>query len=670
MVSLASLTPLTEQIDFEPQRVQERGALYSFISSGTTPTSNDLNQSDFLLQEDCVTMPEDPSADEAAVTLNTTLLPLHVQAQVNPQFNLATAQSEGGLHLDPFLVTSLDCCAVTSINHQDNEGRTKLHYAVLAGSVSDVEHLLIVGASHAIVDSTGSQALHYAANEGNPNIIKLLLGSGADVRSEDPFGRSPLHLSSNRSTTAILLEACPVGTMVSAPDDFGDTPLHWALNALKSSGWDCAYDEVIESLLDASASVNKPNHEGVTPFHCILDILPHERRTLPLQKYSRLATLMFRFLELGANVLEAKPYGKLPFYSLLNTSKYYLQPALGYIESLPRWSSHHQSIYRIIQTFLNRGADPHTKVAGKTLLHYLIQNMFLGPSSDTRLLSIICERINLNRFDVLGCFPLHEVLQRPMCSGSSTGLAVINLLLSYGANADLVNSDGMPPLSFLLKNNVQGTRVMDFVETLLGGGASSFPLDLGDSLPIYLAARNFGSYVRESLISILLDRYDGRDWWSEQGKPPLLIANQGSLSWPQLWTLAYKSVGLKEDSGWSTLQEHIDRIAESLPQDVQGIICKMAKELLAAIYLQQIIKQFYEIYQPGEIFYTPMQEAILTSLCLSFHEVISKFSPCDLNQMGNRLGRLTGREFQQILLDANSIVAHSINNVGDIEFRH
>ena len=652
MVSLASLTPSIEQI-FEPQRVQEPGALCSFIPSGATPNLDDLNQSDSLPQEDCVTIPEDPSADEAAVTLNTTLLSLHEQAQINPQFNFVTAQSEEELHIDPFLVTSLDSSAATRINHQDNEGKTPLHHAVLEGSVRDVENLLIIGANHAIVDSTGSQALHYAANKGNPDITKLLLGSGADVRSEDPFGRSPLHLSSNRSTTAILLEACPVDIMVSAPDDFGDTPLHWALNGLKSSGWDCAYDEVIESLLDASASVNKPNHEGVTPFHCILDILPHGRRTLPLRKYSRLATLMLRFLELGANVLEAKPYGKLPFYSLLNTSKYYLQPALGHIESLPRWSSHHQSIYRIIQTFLARGANPHTKVGGKTLLHYLIQNMFLGPSSDTRLLSLICERINLNRFDVLGCFPLHEVLQRPMCSGSSTGLAVINLLLSYGANADLVNSDGLPPLSFLLKNNVQGTRVVDFVETLLGGGASPFPLDLGDSLPVYLAARNYSSDVSENIISILLDRYDGRDWWSEQGKPPLWIANQGSLSWLQLWTLAYKSVGLKENDGWSTLQECIDRMAQSLPQDVQGIICKIAKGILAAVYLQQVLKQFYEIYQPGEISYPPMQEAILTSLCLSFHEVISRLSPCDLSYIGNRLCRLIGREFQQILLDTS-----------------
>ena len=640
----------TDRIHLEP--------LYYFAMSGVAPTSYDVSHFAFILPKDHVMTREDRSADEAARILSATRLPSHIQAQVQTQLKLPASSFRMSSSLNPLVGARHDQLAATRSNLQDNEERTLLYHAILDGSECRVRQLLTASPHLAITYLKGSQPLHYAVAKGNAAIVRLLLDSNADVHAKGQFGRLPLHLSVNGSTTTMLLEADESAAAISAQDEFGDTPLHLALKSLKSNGWDYAYDEVVKTLLTASANVNTPNSIGVTPFHYALELLPDGRRTHPLPKYSSLATLMLRFLELGANVLTANPSGKLPFYSLLNTSKYYLQSAFGQVKSLPRWNIHIQNTYRIIQLFLSQGADPYTKVSGKTLLHHLIENMTFGPSSDTRLLSLVCERINLNQLEALGCSPLHEALRRAVSSESPTGPAVINLLLSYGANADLTDSGGLPALPFLLKNGIPAIQILNLVQILIDGGASPFPPHLGDDLPIYLAARNLDGPVRKDVLFILLSEYDCRDWWSNQRESPLLTADQGGPSWLHFWGLACKAADIKEhgDLLFHQSRMHFDSVADLLPQDIKSIICEVTREYLVTDCLQHIRNRFYEIYTPNQTPRSDSEHVEIEALRDSFYSVIGNFNVHSLDRVEDRLKLWTGRDLQQFLRDANVVV--------------
>lgn len=77
-------------------------------------------------------------------------------------------------------------------NARDEDGRTPLHQAVLAGNVGLVGLLVEHGADLDARDARGFTALHFAAEEYVPEVAHILVGKGADVNARDEDGCSVL----------------------------------------------------------------------------------------------------------------------------------------------------------------------------------------------------------------------------------------------------------------------------------------------------------------------------------------------------------------------------------------------------------------------------------------------------------------------------------------------
>lgn len=83
------------------------------------------------------------------------------------------------------------------INSFDFHGRTKLHLAVMEGSLKKTKLYLYIGAKINLWarDNYGWTPLHYAASIGSGDIVEILLKKGADPNIKDNEGKIPLDIA-------------------------------------------------------------------------------------------------------------------------------------------------------------------------------------------------------------------------------------------------------------------------------------------------------------------------------------------------------------------------------------------------------------------------------------------------------------------------------------------
>ncbi|KAF6035878.1 ACBD6 [Bugula neritina] len=80
----------------------------------------------------------------------------------------------------------------SSIDSQDENGLSILHWACDRGHISVVEYLLELKAQVNATDNEGQTPLHYASSCGHIDIVKLLVQHSADVSFKDVEGYTPL----------------------------------------------------------------------------------------------------------------------------------------------------------------------------------------------------------------------------------------------------------------------------------------------------------------------------------------------------------------------------------------------------------------------------------------------------------------------------------------------
>lgn len=108
------------------------------------------------------------------------------------------------------LLLSLYPHSLHSINHQNKEGLTPLHYAIMFGNVNVAMRYVDIGADVFVADSEGCEALHFAclfvfANHiDNLRLTKKLIGKGSNPLSKTKKGNYPLALAINNDLIEVV----------------------------------------------------------------------------------------------------------------------------------------------------------------------------------------------------------------------------------------------------------------------------------------------------------------------------------------------------------------------------------------------------------------------------------------------------------------------------------
>lgn len=141
--------------------------------------------------------------------------------------------------------------AASSSAHLDARspsGRSALHFAVEANSLSVVLLLLDAGASVDATDGSGETALHLAVRGQRPELVQLLGLRGAAMSLPNAAGRTPLHEAAMHADVPMIELLVRLGAALDLQDSEGHSALHLAVWAQKAA--------VVAALLRAGARPN------------------------------------------------------------------------------------------------------------------------------------------------------------------------------------------------------------------------------------------------------------------------------------------------------------------------------------------------------------------------------------------------------------------------------
>ena len=193
-----------------------------------------------------------------------------------------------------------------ALDATDEDGRTPLHWATMAGQQNVVAELLHRGCSALTMDAHGWSPLHCAASSSDAALLKLLLQAGqaenpavADIVTADDRAATPLVLACGKNSSevvALLLEACSNAT-VSRRDADGFSPILRAGVQART--------EILDLLLARGASIDELDLQGNSSLHYVCQGLSKSRIPLALS-----------LLQRGADPLVENHAGDTPVDSL------------------------------------------------------------------------------------------------------------------------------------------------------------------------------------------------------------------------------------------------------------------------------------------------------------------------------------------------------------------
>ncbi|VVC27448.1 Adenine nucleotide alpha hydrolase-like domains,Ankyrin repeat-containing domain,Ankyrin repeat [Cinara cedri] len=138
----------------------------------------------------------------------------------------------------------------------DNCEKTDLHFAAEEARIEDVEYLVKNGADLHAKDENGRTPLHYAVKESHTEIILFLIEKGVDVHAKDKNGYTPLHWAARKGYAEVVETLIAKGANVNAADNNGETALYLATEG--------GFINIAKILIEKGANVNTANHKGET----------------------------------------------------------------------------------------------------------------------------------------------------------------------------------------------------------------------------------------------------------------------------------------------------------------------------------------------------------------------------------------------------------------------
>ena len=302
---------------------------------------------------------------------------------------------------------------------KDEAGATVLHWAMSAYPTVDIEIIRLLlshGADAGATDERGQTAVHYAGDSAGVVVYEILLSHEANFTVVDAGGRTALHNSPKFHDDAVVKFLLEQGIDPNTKDEIGFTPLHYALLSCMGDISPAA----IAALLDYGADPNVKTSEeddGNSPLHLVMCSRSSSESGEPLPIDEEIVALL---IEYGADPMATNVHGMTPLHSAME----HCNPD-------------------VVLILLESGADPNAKDYG--VVHG-------APGVETSDLT-----------------PLLSIAGYG-CNHSDNKLEVVNLLLSYGADATVSSGAILGWTALHLAAKSSDARV---IESLLAHGADS-----------------------------------------------------------------------------------------------------------------------------------------------------------------------------------------------------
>lgn len=152
-----------------------------------------------------------------------------------------------------------------NINSIDNRFRTPLHNAALKSDNGVLEGLLLGKAETNLLDKDNCTPLCLAIREENFEAAVILINAKVDVNLGGGIFGSPMHLAVVKLEVWIVKKLIMNNADVNKPDCDGNTPLHLLMNIFSKNPQKCA--SIAELLIMNGAKVNIKNNDNNAPIH-------------------------------------------------------------------------------------------------------------------------------------------------------------------------------------------------------------------------------------------------------------------------------------------------------------------------------------------------------------------------------------------------------------------
>jgi ankyrin repeat protein len=394
---------------------------------------------------------------------------------------------------------------------------TALHWAVHYDDVATAKLLLEAGAKPQAENRYGVTPLAIACTNGIADLVELLLEAGADPHATLPGGETALMTAARTGKIGPVRSLLARGAKVNARERKGQTALMWAAAE--------GHAEVVDALLNAGADFRTPLDSGFTP----LLFAAREGRT----------GVALRLLKAGADVNEAmRPERTFPRGPRKGTSPLVMAVESGHFE--------------LALELLKAGADPNDQRSGFTALHVITwvrkPNRGDGEDGDPPPLGsgalgslqfvreLIAHGADVNARLERGQSGVGRLSHKgatPFFMAADTADApLMRLLLELGADPQLPNADGCPPLlaaaglGTLAPEEEAGTEdeALEAVGLLLELGADVNAVDENGETAMHGAA--YASFPE--MVRLLAERGADIKVWNRPNKyrwTPLRIAH-------------------------------------------------------------------------------------------------------------------------------------------------
>ncbi|VDM30925.1 unnamed protein product [Hydatigera taeniaeformis] len=313
-------------------------------------------------------------------------------------------------------------------------GLTPLHMAAQGNHDEVTCNLITRGASLQATTGDFLNPLHVAAHCGNVKVARILIEKGCDMNARALNGFTPLHIACKKNKISVVELLLDRGAQISSTTEAGLTPLHVA--AFIGS------PELVRLLLERGALVEQTTMRGETPLHlgarsCSLEVaellLTHgaavdakakdEQTPLHIATLCGSADMVFLLLKFGANP---------------NMPTRDAYTALHIAAKDGRAD--------IVQCLLASGANPDARTRrGFCPLHLAAKR---GRAEAARTLLQVMRPELVNAVGRNGLTPLHM-------AAHYNHVALVQLLLEFGAEADRPAGNGYTALHIAAKRNHQ-----------------------------------------------------------------------------------------------------------------------------------------------------------------------------------------------------------------------